>query len=301
LSDVPVNEPVAQAIGVSKAASTNVASMARVQPSAEIIAPGLWLPCMTLMRREVVRFLRQRSRVIGALGTPLVFWVLAGSGLSRSFSPGGGTAAGGYAEYTFPGALAAILLFTSIFSMISIIDDRRDGFLQGVLASPAPRSAIVLGKVLGATALAVGQGTLFLMLAPPAGIRLGLVSVAITIAAMTLVAVAVTSLGFWMAWRMESTQGFHAVMNLVLMPMLVLSGAFFPPQGAAGWMHKIMLANPMTYCVTLLREALYWRSRTVPVSSGHAGWQALAVTTVFAVVMFTGATRAATRDAVHTP
>jgi len=233
------------------------------------------------------------------MGTPLIFWVLAGSGLSKSFNPGGAATAGAYAEYTFPGAIAAILLFTSIFSMISIIDDRRDGFLQGVLVSPAPRSAIVLGKVLGATALAVGEGILFLTLAPLAGIRLGIGPVFAMIAAMTLVAIAVTSLGFWMAWKMESTQGFHAVMNLVLMPMLVLSGAFFPPQGAASWMAKIMLLNPMTYCVTLLRSALYWRVRTPPIGAAHSGWQALAVTSIFAVIMFAGATRAATRDAAH--
>ncbi len=261
-------------------------------------SPGLWTPAATLMRREVVRFLRQRSRIIGALGTPLVFWVLAGSGLGRSFNPAGG-AGGGYAEYTFPGALAAILLFTSIFSMISIIDDRRDGFLQGVLVSPAPRAAIVLGKVAGATILAVGQATLFLLLSPLAGLRLNVGSIALTIAAMTLVGIAVTSLGFWMAWKMESTQGFHAVMNLALMPMLVLSGAFFPASGAASWMRWIMSVNPMSYCVTLLRSALYWHAPGDAVARTSGGWPALGVTLAFALATFAGATRAATTDSAR--
>lgn len=293
MNDALSKEPIAQAIGVSRGAHASGESSA---PSA--ISPGLWSPAMTLMRREIVRFLRQRSRVIGALGTPLLFWVLAGSGLGKSFAPGG-SSNGGYAEYTFPGALAAILLFTSIFSMISIIDDRRDGFLQGVLVSPAPRAAIVLGKVLGATILAVGQGVLFLVLAPLASLRLGVASVALTIAAMTLVAVGVTSLGFWMAWKMESTQGFHAIMNLVLMPMLVLSGAFFPAAGAASWMRWIMAVNPMTYCVTLIRGALYWQAPAAPLARGFGGWPALAVSLAFAIVMFAGATRAATTDSAQ--
>lgn len=266
--------------------------------SSRAMSPGLWPPALTLMRREIVRFLRQRSRIIGALGTPLVFWVLAGSGLGKSFAPGGSTN-GGYAEYTFPGALAAILLFTSIFSMISIIDDRHDGFLQGVLVSPAPRAAIVLGKVFGATILAVGQGALFLLLAPLAGLRLGVTSIALTIAAMALVAIAVTSLGFWMAWKLESTQGFHAVMNLALMPMLILSGAFFPPSGASAWMRGIMVVNPMTYCVTLLRGALYWGAPAGTMVGRSSTWLAPAVTVAFAVVMFAGATRAATNDSAR--
>jgi len=261
---------------------------------------GLWLPAQTLWRREVVRFLRQRSRVVGAFGTPLVFWLLAGAGLQRSFSHGadGGTGVS-YAEYTFPGAIAAILLFTSIFSMISIIDDRRDGFLQGVLVAPTPRSAIVLGKVLGATTLAVGQAIIFLALAPLTGFHLGVGAIVATFFAMILVSIAVTSLGFWMAWKMESTQGFHAVMNLVLMPMLVLSGAFFPPSGSAGWLRWIMTFNPMTYCVSLIRETLYIQ---MPASIGHGQgglWPALGLSVLFAAAMFGYATMVAGKESAR--
>src|SRR5438093_765394 len=164
-------------------------------------APGIWLPCRTLWSREVVRFLRQRSRIIGALGTPLVFWAMIGAGLRNSFQidmAGAGKVT--YAEYSFPGALAAILMFTAIFSTISLIDDRRDGFLQGVLVAPGSRSSIVLGKILGATTLALGQSLLFLLLAPLAGIQLGLLAIAASLASMALVAFAVTGLGFLVAW-----------------------------------------------------------------------------------------------------
>jgi ABC-2 type transport system permease protein len=259
--------------------------------------PGIWLACRTLCIREVVRFLRQRARVIGALGTPLVFWLIVGAGLRDSFKlPGIDTDSMSYAEFSYPGAIAAILMFTAIFSTISLIDDRREGFLQGVLVAPGSRASIVLGKVLGGTALAVLQAGVFLVLAPVAGITLSAGAIAASLAAMVLVGFAVTSLGFWIAWRMESTQGFHAIMNLVLMPMLILSGAFFPQGGAARWMQILMTLNPMTYAVTLIRSALYLRAD----SAGAHVWVALVVTLAFAGLMFIASIRLATRETART-
>src|SRR5438105_9959030 len=128
-------------------------------------APGAMLPALSLSQRELVRFIRQRHRIVGALATPLVFWMLIGAGMNRSFQtdvPGGGN----YLQYFFPGTILMILLFTAIFSTISVIEDRREGFLQGVLVAPVSRMSIVLGKVLGGTILATGQGVIFLLLAP---------------------------------------------------------------------------------------------------------------------------------------
>jgi ABC-2 type transport system permease protein len=247
---------------------------------------GFWQPCATLWLREMIRFLRQRSRIIGALGTPLVFWLLIGGGLKQSFRLPGVDSQMTYLEYSFPGAIIAILLFTAIFSMISIIDDRKEGFLQAVLVAPVSRASIALGKMLGATTLAVGQALLFLALSRLANIRLGALSISAVFATMTLVAFALTGLGFVIAWRMESTQGFHAIMNLLLMPMLVISGAFFPPGGSAAWLHWIMLANPVTYCVTLLRWALYLDAPAPHPSLGGNLAAAWAVTILFAGGMF---------------
>ena len=263
------------------------------------IKPGrtsLVLACRTLWSREIVRFMRQRSRVIGAFGTPLVFWLLVGGGLGRSFTIGGAESPTSYLEYTYPGAIAAILLFTAVFSMISIIDDRRDGFLQGVLVAPVSRMAIVLGKVLGASTIAVAQATLFLLLAPIAGISLSLSGVVAVIVAMVLVAVTLSSLGFWMAWLMDSTQGFHAVMNLILMPMLMLSGAFFPPSGSVALLRWITMLNPMTYAIALLRHAMYLGHGPVGAADQVGLVPAVIVSAVFAVVMFTVCTLVATRD-----
>src|SRR5688500_16586776 len=110
---------------------------------------NLWLPAVSLCRRELVRFVRQRNRVIGALATPVVFWLLIGAGMGRSFQVSSLPDGDNYLRYFFPGTVLMILLFTAIFSTISIIEDRREGFLQGVLVAPVPKTAIVLGKVLG--------------------------------------------------------------------------------------------------------------------------------------------------------
>src|SRR6476646_8482004 len=165
----------------------------------EVIAPstaaspvsglGGLAPAMALCHRELVRFLRQRHRIIGALATPIVFWLLIGAGMNRSFKsdvPGGEN----YLHYFFPGTLLKILLFTAIFSTISVIEDRREGFLQGVLVAPVSRMSIVLGKVLGGTILATGQGVVFLLLAPTVGIGLSVTSFVLTVLTMFVVSFA---------------------------------------------------------------------------------------------------------------
>jgi len=247
----------------------------------------------TLWWREVVRFVRQRNRIVGALGTPLVFWVLIGAGLGSSFRSG---TLGGehYLEYSFPGTLALILLFTSIFSTISIIEDRQVGFLQSVLVAPVPRSAITLGKILGGTTLALVQALIFLLLAPTVGISLGVEKLLALTGILFLVAFALTAVGFLIAWRMESTQGFHAIMNLLLMPMWLLSGSFFPASGAPGWIRAIITANPLTYGVGAVRRILYLGSppSALDVPSLAA---CVSITVLFGIVAFGATTCVAAR------
>src|SRR5580704_3984795 len=116
--------------------------------------PSTVLAVYSLALRELVRFFRQRTRIIGALGQPIIFWVLFGAGLQSSFQ---GPAGISYQEYFFPGVAVMIVMFTAIYSTISIIEDRREGFLQGVLVAPIPRVSLVLGKVCGGMVLAVMQ------------------------------------------------------------------------------------------------------------------------------------------------
>lgn len=215
------------------------------------------LATATLWRRELTRFFRQPSRIAGAAGSPLVFWVLIGSGLSGSFRLPGGSGEVSYLEYFFPGTVVLVLLFAAIFSTISVIEDRHQGFLQGVLVAPIGRGSIVAGKVLGGATLAWLQALPFLVLAPLSGISLTLGSALAAAGVLALLAVALTAIGFAFAWRVDSVQGFHAVMNLLLVPMWLLSGAFFPLAGAPFWLQALMRVNPMTYGVAALRGVLY--------------------------------------------
>ena len=215
------------------------------------------LAIYSLWHRELLRFFRQPSRLAGAFAMPLIFWLLIGTGLSSSFRLPAGPASVSYLEYFFPGTVVLLVLFGAIFSTFSVIDDRNEGFLQGVLVAPVGRGAIVLGKVLGGATLAWLQGMLVLTLAPVAGISLSFQTVLAAAAVLALLAVAMTSLGFAFAWKIDSTQGFHAVMNVVLLPMWFLSGAFFPVAGAPGWLEWIMRLNPLSYGTTAFRQILY--------------------------------------------
>lgn len=256
-------------------------------------SPGLFRPAFSLCRRELVRFIRQRHRVIGALATPIVFWLLVGGGVGRSlhFAGQGGQS---YIHYFFPGTVVMILLFTAIFSTISVIEDRREGFLQSVLVAPVCRGAVVLGKVLGGTVLATGQGIVFMLLAPLVGFHFTVESALLCLAVMLLVSFGLTALGLCIAWRMSSTQGFHAIMNLFLVPMWLLSGALFPADGAWWGLRWIMLANPLTYGLSALRHAMLMPTGAADLP-GPGLLISLLITFDFAVILYILASRIARR------
>lgn len=257
----------------------------QTNPSAPSMMDTLIRPTTTLWWREIVRFYRQRSRIVGALATPILFWILLGSGFAESFRAEGGPEGVGYAEYFYPGAMTMVVLFTAIFSTISVIEDRKEGFLQAVLVAPVARSTVVLGKILGGATLALGQALLLLVAAPLVGLDLGVGDFIAVTLILAIIAFGLTTLGFMIAWRMDSTQGFHAIMNLVLIPMWLLSGAFFPAAGASGWLRLLMTLNPLTYGMAALRRCLYPAGVTVgPDVPGLAF--ALAVTVAFAVIAF---------------
>jgi ABC-2 type transport system permease protein len=250
------------------------------------------LPAFSLWLREIVRFYRMRSRVVGVIISPVLFWLVLGSGFGSSLR---GPASGGqhYLEYFFPGALIMIVLFTSIFAMMSLIEDRREGFLLSVLVSPASRSAIVLGKVLGGATLAFLQGLIFLVFAPLIGVRMGFVQIGVSVLAIFLISFALTALGFTIAWRLDSTQAFHAIINLFLIPLWLLSGALFPLSGASGWIRALVLANPLTYGVEALRAALF--SGAEVTSTGLSVPLSLGILAGFSVLMFIAALLMASR------
>jgi ABC-2 type transport system permease protein len=243
------------------------------------VSSGVLLPAFTLWWREIVRFYRQRSRVVGVIASPLLFWLVIGSGFGTSFRSGNAPGQQHYLDYFYPGALIMIVLFTSIFAMMSLIEDRKEGFLLSVMVAPVPRSAIVLGKVLGGATLAAVQGLIFLAFAPFVGVHMGFVDFLLVVFVVFLVSFALTSLGFVIAWPMDSTQAFHAIINLFLIPLWLLSGALFPLAGASGWMRFLMRLNPLTYGVEALRVLLYPESPSVlPLPASIA---ALSLFTIF--------------------
>ncbi len=245
------------------------------------LSAGVLLPAFTLWWREIVRFYRQKSRVVGVLASPLVFWIVLGSGFGNSFRSGAGQAQDHYMNYFYPGTLILIVLFTSIFAMMSLIEDRQEGFLLSVMVAPVPRSAIVLGKVLGGTTLAAIQGMIFLVFAPFAGVHLNLLQVLSVAVVVFLVSFALTALGFAIAWPMDSTSAFHGIINLFLIPLWLLSGALFPLSGASGWIRVLMYLNPLTYGVEALRDLLYPGTDTkFPLPSS------IATLILFSLVMF---------------
>ena len=239
----------------------------------------LFLAAFTLWWREVVRFYRQRTRVVGVIASPIVFWLVIGSGFGTSFRAGG--AGQHYLDYFYPGALIMIVLFTSIFTMMSVIEDRKEGFLLSVLVAPVSRSAIVLGKVMGGTTLATVQGLIFLVFAPLVGVHIGFAGLLLVALTVFLVSFALTALGFAIAWPMDSSQAFHAIINLFLIPLWLLSGALFPLSGASGWLRALMWINPLTYGVEALRDLLY------PASQGEFPLTAsMATLVLFSLFMF---------------
>ena len=252
------------------------------------LQPRPWLALSMLCWREMIRFLRQRNRIVAAILTPLVFWLLFGAGLNRSFSFGDHS----FREYFYPGTLVMIVLFTAIFTSISIIEDRREGFLQSVLVSPMPRWAMVLGKVLGGSLIALFQGMIYLLLALTlprvfTNWTTNWTSLVGAIILMFVICLALTALGYVFAWRTDSTQGFHAVMNLVLMPMWLLSGSFFPVPALGGdslggvMMHWIMRFNPLTYGVTGLRWLMF-----EDIAVGNEYWVPKQVTCWLITILF---------------
>jgi daunorubicin resistance ABC transporter membrane protein len=208
-----------------------------------------------LARRDLVRFFRQPSRLVGALGQPVLFWLVIGGGFAGTFRmPGGADVP--YLAYFYPGVVLLVVLFASIFTTASVIEDRHRGFLQSVQAAPGSRAALVVGKSLGSAAVALTQAALFLALAPAAGFRLGEIDWPLLAAGLALAAVALAALGFAVAWGLDNIQGYHAIQMLVLVPLWVLSGAMFPPPEGHPLLAAALRLDPLAHAVSVVRRAL---------------------------------------------
>lgn len=266
--------------------TTNDRSEETPGESNQAVAVSVWGVVGMLANREWTRFFRQRNRVIGGLGQPILFWLLFGTGMHGAFRSGGES----FMSYYIPGTIALILLFTAIFATISIIEDRREGFLQNVLVAPVPRWTIAMGKIGGGSMIAWVQALIFLLLAIAVGSVVASWKLFPLVALMGTAAVGLTALGVCFAWPMDSTQGFHAIMNLVLMPLWLLSGAFFPiplyhassPIGQK-IMHWVMTCNPISYTIAGMRWLMTENPRQLEAYWNPNPWLCFGVTLAFAL------------------
>lgn len=217
-----------------------------------------------LVAREWIRLARQPSRVVAALGTAAVLWIVLGSGLLHALAPSGpqaiergGGGAIGYAAYVLPGMAAMIAMFSSIFAAMSLIEDRRAGVLRPMLASAMPTWSLVLGKALGCASIAFAQSALVLAAVPVVAGWPALGGLLGALGALALMALGLSGMCLALAWIVGSSEGFHGVMNLVLMPMWLLSGSVLPVPISAAWMQWTVAANPLSWPVSLARASLY--------------------------------------------
>jgi ABC-2 type transport system permease protein len=211
----------------------------------------------TIWLREFKVFLRERARIVGMIGQPLLYLLIVGTGISSGMSLNGAPGGIDYLKFMYPGIIGMSVLFTAIFSAVSIIWDREFGFLKEVLVAPVPRWAVAIGKTLGGATVATIQSLILIALAPFVGISLSIALVLKLLLLAFLMSVAVTALGVVIASRMTSMQGFQMVMNFLVMPLYFLSGGMFPVQSAPGWMQKLMLIDPLTYGVDAIRSVVF--------------------------------------------
>lgn len=208
----------------------------------------------TLWLREVKKYFRSKARIVGSLGQPLLFLIALGFGLGPVFQKAG---EGNYIQFLVPGIIAMSILFTAIFSGISVIWDRQFGFLKETLVAPVPRWQIMLGRTLGGATVSVMQGIIVFFLSFIAGFRLSNFSVIpLVLVFMFLIALLFTALGLSIASLLEDMQGFHLIMNFLVMPIFFLSGALFPLEGLPNFLKVIVRLNPLAYGVDGIRWCL---------------------------------------------
>ena len=209
--------------------------------------------------RDILRYWRDRWRLVASLAQPLLFLIVFGSGLSSSL--GGAKAFGtvgglSYIQFMYPGIIGMAILFTAIFGAMSIVWDREFGFLKEVLVAPIDRSAVAIGKALGSTTQAMIQGLILLVLAPFVGVRLSFLTVLAMIPLAAVLAFGLSAFGVALASTMKSLQGFQVVLNFLMMPMFFLSGALFPLNNLPGWMTVLTRLDPVSYGIDPLRRVV---------------------------------------------
>ena len=230
------------------------APVARVHVPARSLAGDL-RAVKIVWQRELIRFSRDRMRIVTALLQPLLFLFVLGGGLSRLASAG--THGVDLRTFVYPGALAMAVMFTAIFSAASIVWDREFGFLREMLVAPVRRGSIVVGKCLGGASVAGLQGLIVIALAGLVHVPYAPALLLELVALMVLLAFALTAFGVMAAARITQMQSFMALTQMIVMPMFFISGALFPVAGLPVWLGFLNRIDPLTYAVDPMRRAVF--------------------------------------------
>jgi ABC-2 type transport system permease protein len=231
----------------------------------EAVSRATWV----IAYRDLLRFIQDRPRLIGSFAMPLLFLVIFGAGFNRVI---GALAPGvDFVQFMYPGIVAMTVLMGSLMSGLSIVWDREFGFLREVLVAPLSRTGIVLGKAAGSAVIAIGQGLILLVLAPIIGVQLDFMLVLKLIPLLLIISVSLSGLGILMASRMRSQQGFQMLMQVIITPLIFLSGVFFPINNVPVWLEVVSKFNPLTYGVDAIRQVfLSGNMSSVAGNSGYA-------------------------------
>ncbi len=212
----------------------------------------------TIWLRETKRFFRYRSRIVTSVVTPMLWLLIFGTGLGAAVRFG--NMPGGYEAFIYPGIIGQTILFTSIFSGLSVIMDRQYGFLKEILVAPISRPSLVMGKALGISTAAVIQATILLILSFIVGVPMTPVVFILCMGIALIMSVGLGGLGLVIAAFTDSMEGFNLIMSFIVLPMFLLSGALFPITGLPSWLQTGVYLNPLTYGVDALRYAILGES-----------------------------------------
>ena len=238
--------------------------------------------------RDLLRFWQDKMRMVTSVIFPLLFLFVFGSGLSSRMGMLGEDI--DFAQFMFPGVIGMSVLMSSFMGGVSVVWDREFGFLKEVLIAPINRASVTIGKALGSSTIAMIQGIIILLFAPLIGVTLSVKTVLLLLPLMLLLSISISSMGILLATRIRSMEAFQAVTQMLMFPMMFLSGIFFPVQGLPSWMNVLVKINPATYGIAPIRQVMLGGGPESPFTItilGHAMsvWDNVIVTAVFGIVM----------------
>jgi ABC-2 type transport system permease protein len=242
----------------------------------------------TIWYRDILRFWHDKARMASTIIFPILFLFVFGSGLGSSM---GSLGAGfNFSQFMFPGVIGMSVFMGSFMSGVSIVWDREFGFLKEVLVAPINRVTVALGKALGSATVATLQGMIILIFAPLIGVSLSGWKLLALLPLMFLLAISIGSLGILLASRIRSMEAFQAVMQMLMFPMIFLSGVFFPMRGLPAWMNILVKINPATYGIAPIRQVMLGASPDSPFAINLWGrtmslWDNIGVLAAFGAIM----------------